>query len=216
MSKKNLSITAGIILIGIILFLIFRKPPAPIDTTSPQPSIQTSPIETTPIETPPREVPPTSEKQSSTTQNKTSPVVKKEQANIAPQFTLYDLEGYPVSLSNFLGKVVILDFWATWCPPCLKEIPHFIELYEEYKDKGLEIIGVTLDDPAATKDFVESWQIPYTIVMGTEKVSRDYGNISAIPTTFVLNKNGEIYKKYVGYREKEVFEKDLHELGLSS
>ncbi|MHC4586004.1 MAG: peroxiredoxin family protein, partial [Planctomycetota bacterium] len=66
-------------------------------------------------------------------------------AKLAPAFTLQDLNGKNVSLADFQGKVLILDFWATWCPPCVKEIPHFIELYEQYKDKGFEIVGISLD-----------------------------------------------------------------------
>ncbi len=132
----------------------------------------------------------------------------------APDFVLKDLEGKDVKLSDFKGKVMILDFWATWCPPCRKEIPHFKELYDKYKAQGLEIIGVALDQEGVSivKPFAESNKINYICLIGNEKVVQDYGGIRGIPTTFVIDKNGNIYKKYIGYQEKEVFEKDIKDL----
>ncbi len=132
----------------------------------------------------------------------------------APDFALTSLDGAEVRLSQFRGKVVILDFWATWCPPCKMELPHFIELYQEFQDDGLVIIGVSLDrtgvrDVAA---FVKEWKIPYVVVMGTGEVTRSYGGIRGIPTTFVIGKDGKIYRKYVGYRKKEVFKDDVLKL----
>lgn len=132
----------------------------------------------------------------------------------APDFTLFDIYGEEKNLSDFRGRVVILDFWATWCPPCKAEIPHFIELYNEYKDKGLEIIGVALDLNAekVVRAFAEENGITYTLLLGEKEVSDLYGGIRSIPTTFVIDRKGEIRKKYVGYRDKEVFEKDIKEL----
>jgi thiol-disulfide isomerase/thioredoxin len=132
----------------------------------------------------------------------------------AAEFTLNDIKGVKKSLSDFKGKVVILDFWATWCPPCRQEIPHFISLYDEYKGKGLEIIGIALDRGGANvvTAFSEQNKINYTVLLGNEEVSDLYGGIAAIPTTFILDKEGTIRKKYIGYNEKEVFEKDIKEL----
>ena len=132
----------------------------------------------------------------------------------APDFRLLDIYGSERKLSDFEGKVVILDFWATWCPPCKAEIPHFIELYDKYKDKGLEIIGVALDwnaDKVAAR-FAEENNINYTILLGNRDVTDLYGGIMSIPTTFVIDRNGGIRKKYIGYRDKEVFEEDIKEL----
>ena len=107
-----------------------------------------------------------------------------------------------------------MDFWATWCPPCRAEIPHFVELYSEYKEKGLEIIGVALDRSGAKaiEPFKKANNINYTLLIGNDTVSDLYGGIMSIPTTFVIDKNGIIRKRYIGYRDKEVFEKDILEL----
>lgn len=132
----------------------------------------------------------------------------------APDFSLPDLKGKKVKLSDFRGKVVILDFFATWCPPCRAEIPHFVALYKQHKDRGLVIIGVSLDQGGVrvVESFVKKYGINYTILMEDQKVVKNYGGIRGIPTTFVIDKQGGIYKKYVGYRDKSVFEKDIQEL----
>ncbi|UCF78685.1 MAG: redoxin domain-containing protein [Candidatus Eiseniibacteriota bacterium] len=137
-----------------------------------------------------------------------------KQGNLAPDFTLTALDGREVRLSDHRGKVVILDFWATWCKPCKLELPHFIELYKDYGQHDLEIIGVSLDRTGVRElvAFVEEWKIPYTIVIGTSEVVQNYGGIRGIPTTFVIDKQGNIFRKYVGYREKAVFERDILKL----
>lgn len=132
----------------------------------------------------------------------------------APAFTLQDLNGKSVSLADLRGKVVILDFWATWCPPCVKEIPHFVELHEQYKDKGVEIVGISLDQagPSVVKAFVQKFQIKYPIMMTDGKVDKAFGGITSIPTTFLIDSAGNISKKYVGYNSKAVFEADIKAL----
>jgi len=139
---------------------------------------------------------------------------KTESAQPAPAFTLQDLDGKNVSLAGLRGKVVVLDFWATWCPPCVKEIPHFVELHEQYKDKGVEIVGISLDDAgiSVVKAFVQKYQIKYPILMTDGRVDKAFGGISGIPTTFVIDSAGNISKKYVGYRDKAVFEADIKAL----
>ena len=140
--------------------------------------------------------------------------VERPGGEAAPSFTLQDLNGKPVSLSDFKGKVVILDFWATWCAPCVIEIPHFIELYEQYKDQGFAMVGISLDREgiSVVKSFVRKYQINYPILMTDGQVDRVYGGITAIPTTFVIDSAGNIRQKYIGYRDKAVFEADIKAL----
>jgi peroxiredoxin len=132
----------------------------------------------------------------------------------APAFTLQDLNGKNVSLADFRGKVVILDFWATWCPPCVQEIPHFIELYEQYKDKGFAMLGISLDQEgiSVVKSFAQKVKINYPIMMTDGQVHNAYGGITSIPTTFIIDPAGNIQKKYVGYNDKAVFEADINKL----
>lgn len=137
-----------------------------------------------------------------------------KKGNVAPDFALPALDGQEVRLSDYRGKIVILDFWTTWCKPCKLELPHFIELYEEFGKEDLEIIGVSLDRTGSRElaAFVRYWKIPYIIVLGNNDVVQSYGGIRGIPTTFVIDREGNIFRKYVGYREKEVFERDILKL----
>jgi cytochrome c biogenesis protein CcmG/thiol:disulfide interchange protein DsbE len=130
----------------------------------------------------------------------------------APDFTLPDINDNKLSLSKFKGKIVILNFWATWCPPCKKEIPELNKIYAEYKDKGIEIIGITLDKPEKVKEFMEKQNIDYPVVIGSREISKDYGNIVSIPTLFIIDKQGRIYKKNIGFKGGDALEKDLKEL----
>jgi peroxiredoxin len=138
------------------------------------------------------------------------------QANsqMAPDFSLANLAGETVSLSDYKGKVILLDFWATWCPPCRKEIPDFVNLQDEYGAKGLQIVGISLDQDGVqvVKDFAEEFGINYPVLMGNSKVKADYGGIRGIPTTFLISRKGEIIDKYVGFRDKSVFEEAIKSL----
>ena len=129
----------------------------------------------------------------------------------APDFTLRNGDGESYSLSDFKGKMVILNFWATWCPPCKKEIPDFIELYKKYEDKGLVILGVSVDQGGwlVTKEFMDKSQITYPIVMANRDVVYQYGGIKSIPTTYIINQKGRIAGQFTGYREKQVWEEQI-------
>ncbi len=139
---------------------------------------------------------------------------KSEARKPAPAWELKDVEGKVVKLSDFKGRVVILDFWATWCPPCRAEIPGFVALQKQYGEKGLTIIGVSLDEkgPKVVKPFMKKYSINYPIVMGDTKTQNAYGGIEGIPTTFVIDGDGMIVSKHVGFAEKSVFEKELKPL----
>jgi len=123
-----------------------------------------------------------------------------------------------VTNADFAGKVIILDFWATWCGPCKREIPHFIELYTEYQGLGLEVVGVDVGEPSSrVGPFVQQAGINYNMVLGTQKMVNDYGPINGIPTTYVISQDGKIFRRYVGYRPKETFEQDVRTLlGMTS
>lgn len=112
-------------------------------------------------------------------------------------FTLMDLDGNEISLSDFNRKVLILNFWATWCPPCREEIPDFVEVYNEYESKDVQFIGVSNEDISTLKSFVEDYDISYPILIDDANIMGKWG-ISAIPTTFVFDKNGQIIFKNVG------------------
>lgn len=130
----------------------------------------------------------------------------------APDFSLQDINGNTVSMSDFKGKVVILDFFASWCPPCKEEIPDFIELQNSYGGQGFSVVGASLTDLNDTKNFTGKMGINYPVLIDDGKASSLYGPIRSIPTTFVIGKDSKIAKLYIGYRPKDVFENDIKEL----
>lgn len=132
----------------------------------------------------------------------------------AAEFELYTLSGEKLKLSDYSGKVVILDFWATWCPPCRKGIPDLIDLQKSFKDE-LVVIGISLDQPSARANleaFIKQYGINYHVVLGNVEVAMAYGNIQAIPTSFVLNRKGVIVNKFVGLVNKSEYKKIIEEL----
>jgi thiol-disulfide isomerase/thioredoxin len=141
---------------------------------------------------------------------------KEEKSDIAkaPDFALKNNKGEIVRLSSFNDKVVLLNFWATWCGPCRQEIPDFINLYKKYNDDGLEIIGVSVDQSGwdAVKPFMERYKINYPVLMYNYQVVMDYGGIQGIPTTFFINRKGEIVEKIVGMRPGTYFEQRVKQL----
>ena len=142
------------------------------------------------------------------------PAVDTSQLQPAPAWALVNLEGKPISSESLKGKVVIVDFWATWCGPCRASIPHLMELQTAYKSKGFEVVGVSLDQqgPAVVQSFVTQHEIPYTIAMGNAKIVNDFGGIRGIPTAFIISQDGKIYRKIVGLVPREEYEKDVKAL----
>lgn len=138
-------------------------------------------------------------------------------ANAKPaqlDFTLKDLANENVTLAKFKGKVILLNFWATWCGPCKAEIPGFVELQEQYKD-DLVILGFSVDDPAdKAQAFATEYKINYPVLLGLgrEEVQEAYGPIWGIPTSFLIGRDGRVCKKHMGIAPKSVFEKEIQAL----
>jgi len=121
----------------------------------------------------------------------------------AADFALQSIDGKTVKLSDYRGQTVIVNFWASWCPPCRKELPDFAAFHRENKDKGVAVIGIAVDEnvPAIKKLVAESG-VGYPVVLGDRKVQADYGGIRAVPTTIVIDKAGTIVKKHLGMMGK--------------
>jgi peroxiredoxin len=127
----------------------------------------------------------------------------------APDFELTDVRtGKRVRLSDYRGKAVLLNFWATWCPPCKEEIPWFVDLQKQYADQGLVILGVAMDDSGQQEiaKFADEMSVNYPVLLGTDAVSNEYGDVEAFPTTFYIGRDGKIVNRIfglVGHKEVE-------------
>jgi thiol-disulfide isomerase/thioredoxin len=128
-------------------------------------------------------------------------------------FVLKDQHNVPVKMADYKGKVVLLNFWATWCGPCKIEIPAFVELYDEYKDKGLVIVGVSVDDsPEQLQAFMKEFKMNYPVLQMTPDLETAYGPFYGYPTTFFIGRDGSICIKHLGPATKEQFEKEIKRL----
>jgi peroxiredoxin len=132
----------------------------------------------------------------------------------APDFELKDADGKTVRLSDYKGKVVLLDFWATWCGPCKIEIPWFIAFERKYKDQGFAVIGISMDEEGWTviKPFVADLAINYRILQGSDSTADLYGGVEALPTTFLIDRDGKIDETHVGLAGKDDFEDGIKKL----
>ena len=139
----------------------------------------------------------------------------------APDFTLRTVQGDLFNLSDYKGKVVLLNFWGTWCGPCRREIPDFNKLHDKYQKDGLEIVGITITSgsPKNIYNFMKEWDIEYTVLTDiedyeTQRVTAYYGRaigqpITGLPTTLIIDRGGYIVKGYIGPRNEEIFYQDL-------
>jgi peroxiredoxin len=143
-------------------------------------------------------------------QDKSPPLVSQA----APDFALEDLNGRVYRLTNFKGRIVLLNFFATWCRPCRQEIPHLLKLREKFGDQGLEIVGVSLDHQGdeVLRPFIHHYGITYPVLLATREVVLDYGGIQGIPTTFVIDHDGTISDFFAGMPPSHLMEESVRRL----
>jgi peroxiredoxin len=133
--------------------------------------------------------------------------------NLAPGFTITDLDGKKLSLTDYNGKVVLLDFWATWCTPCREEIPHFVEMQNKYGSQGFQVIGISMDDDAKpVREFYQKYNLNYPVAIGDDKLAERFGGVLGLPVNFVIDRQGRIYAKHLGATDVSVFDEDVSKL----
>jgi peroxiredoxin len=143
-----------------------------------------------------------------------TPLTPPEQRPPATEFTLLDANGAKASLSDYKDKVVLLNFWATWCTPCEVEIPWFKEFERTYKDRGFAVLGVSFDEEgwAAIKPFVKVHEMNYRVLLGTEDMGKMYDEVQALPTTFLIDRQGRVAVQHRGLVSKATYEEGIQKL----
>jgi len=133
--------------------------------------------------------------------------------NAAPEFTVTDIDGKKLALSDYKGKVVLLDFWATWCTPCRAEIPHFVEMQQKYGPQGFQVIGISMDDDAKpVKEFYRQFNMNYPVAVGDDKLAQSFGGVLGLPVNFIIDREGRIHAKYLGATDVSVIDKAVSDL----
>jgi peroxiredoxin len=142
-----------------------------------------------------------------------APSCKASQGKANLDFKLKDMNGATVNLADYKGKVVLLNFWATWCGPCKVEIPEFVRAYEANKDKGFVVVGVSIDDtPEQLQAFAKQYKVTYPMLLNQENVEEAYGPIYGVPVSFFIGRDGLICRKQMGEVRKELLERELQSL----
>jgi peroxiredoxin len=147
--------------------------------------------------------------------NSSAPKEQSTTRKAAPDFTLRDANGQAVKLSDYRGKVVLLNFWATWCGPCQIEIPWFIEFEQQFKSKGFEVVGVSMDEEGwqAVKPYIAAHKLNYRVLLGDETVSQLYGGLDALPTTFMIARDGKLaFSPHIGLAGKNEYLSEIESL----
>jgi peroxiredoxin len=142
------------------------------------------------------------------------PAAARAEEQPAPAFTLRSVDGRTLRMSEFRGKPLILDFWATWCAPCRASMPHLNTLQSRYRDRGLVVLGLSVDDaePQTVRRYADRLGVTFRIALADEKILDLYGPIRAIPTTFFINRRGDIVRRVVGYIDQETMDSYAKEL----
>ena len=150
----------------------------------------------------------------STRSVKAAAVKPEKDRKTAPDFTLKDADGKPVKLSDYRGKVVLLNFWATWCGPCKVEIPWFIEFEQAYKDRGFAVLGVSMDEDGweTVKPYIAARKINYRVLLGDDPVSNLYGGVESLPTTFMIDRDGRVASVHIGLVGKADYQNEIDHL----
>jgi peroxiredoxin len=143
-----------------------------------------------------------------------NPLAAQKQGGQAPDFALASLEGKTVRLSDYRGKAILLNFWATWCQPCRIEMPWFVELQQQYGPAGLQILGVAMDDasPGEIAAFAKEIGVNYPVLIGKEDVGDAYGGIPYLPVSFFIDRNGKVVDKVLGLKGRGEFEDNIKKI----
>ena len=141
-------------------------------------------------------------------------IIDAEAATKMPSFELEDVvTGAPIASTSFAGKSLLITFWATWCPPCIQEIPNLIKLQNEYSANGFSVVAISVDqEKGVVQKMVNRKEINYPVMMADKAVTRDFGGVFGIPTSFLVSKKGTVVKRYSGFVPHSVLVKDLQQI----
>ena len=152
---------------------------------------------------------------SSSSERKAAAAVKPpKDRKAAPEFALKDVNGMTVRLSDYRGKVVLLNFWATWCSPCKVEIPWFMEFEQQNKDRGFAVVGIAMDEEGwdVVRPFLAEMRVNYRTLKGDDMMAQLYGGVDSLPTTFLIDRQGRIASVHMGLISRHIYQNEIQEL----